>query len=194
MKRAFSRREIVAVFSLADRKVDFRGSEWFIAHNATVIGSVVVEHQANIWFNVVVRGDNDLITIGERVNVQDGAVLHTDEGVKLTLGKSVCVGHKVMLHGCTIGDGSLIGINSVIMNHAVISKHSIVGANTLIPEGKAFPAGVLILGAPGKVIRDLKPEEIKWIEETADGYVERARWFRTSLAAQASPAGLTETR
>jgi len=179
----------VPVFALGDRKVEFRGTEWFIADNATVIGSVIIEHLANIWFNVVVRGDNDLITIGEGVNVQDSAVLHTDPGIRLTLARNVCVGHKVMLHGCTIGEGSLIGMNSVIMNHAVIGKHSIVGSNTLIPEGKTFPDGVLILGAPGKVVREVRPDETEWVEGIAAGYVQRARRFKAELKAQPLPDG-----
>jgi carbonic anhydrase/acetyltransferase-like protein (isoleucine patch superfamily) len=181
--------EEVAVFSLAERQVEFRGSEWFVAHNATVVGSVVVEHQASIWFNVVVRGDNDLITVGERVNVQDGAVLHTDPGIPLAIGRAACIGHKAMLHGCTIGEGSLIGINSVILNHARIGRHSIVGANTLIPEGKDYPERVLILGSPGRIVRELRPDEIEWIQGIAEGYVQRARRFRSELAPQEPPPG-----
>src|SRR5262252_10636126 len=179
----------VPVFSLGDRKVEFRGTEWFIAPNATVIGSVILENQANLWFNVVIRGDNEFITIGERVNVQDGSVLHVDPGVPLTLGRNVCVGHKVMLHGCTIGEGCLIGMNSVIMNRAVIDRHSIVGSNTLISEGKAFPEGVLILGSPGKVVRELRPEEVAGIQQIADGYVKRAQRFKGELAMQDVPSG-----
>jgi carbonic anhydrase/acetyltransferase-like protein (isoleucine patch superfamily) len=175
------------IASLGDRRVEFRGEEWFIAENAVVIGSVVIENQANIWFNVVVRGDNDLITIGERVNVQDGAILHTDPGIKLVIERNVSIGHKAMLHGCTVGTGSLIGINSVIMNHAVIGKQSIVGSNTLIPEGKTFPDGVLILGAPGKVVRELRADEIERIGRTAEGYVQRARRYKAELKPQAMP-------
>jgi carbonic anhydrase/acetyltransferase-like protein (isoleucine patch superfamily) len=179
----------VAVFSLGERRVEFRGSEWFVAHNATVIGSVVIGHQANVWFNVVIRGDNEFITVGERVNVQDAAVLHTDPGIPLTVGRGACIGHKAMLHGCTIGAGSLVGINSVILNHAVIGPQSIVGANTLIPEGKAYPERVLILGSPGKVVRELRPDEVTWIEGIAAGYVERAQRFRRELAPQEPPPG-----
>lgn len=180
----------MAVFALGEHRVEFRGEEWFVAPGAVVIGSVVIENQANIWFNVVIRGDSDLITVGERVNVQDGSVLHTDPGIKLTLGRNACVGHKVMLHGCTIGEASLIGINSVVMNHAVIGRHSIVGANTLIPEGKTFPDRVLILGSPGKVVRELREEEIVSIEAIADGYVKRARRYQAELRPQPLPDGL----
>ncbi len=177
------------VFALGERRVEFRGEEWFVAHNATVVGSVVIENQANIWFNVVIRGDNDLITVGEQVNVQDGSVLHTDPGIRLTIGREACIGHKVMLHGCTIGAGCLVGINSVIMNHAVIGAHSIVGANTLIPEGKQYPERVLVLGSPGKVVRALRPDEVEWVRGIAAGYVQRARRFKRELAAQEPPPG-----
>src|SRR5262245_7575818 len=112
----------MAIFSLGERRVEFRGEEWFVAPDATVIGSVVIGNAANIWFKVVIRGDNDLITLGERCNVQDGSVLHTDPGIGLTLGRNVCIGHKVMLHGCTIGEGSLIGINSVVRSEEHMSE------------------------------------------------------------------------
>jgi carbonic anhydrase/acetyltransferase-like protein (isoleucine patch superfamily) len=179
----------VAVFSLGERRVEFRGREWFVAHNATIVGSVVLEDEANIWFNTVIRGDNDLITVGERVNVQDGSVLHTDPGFPLTIGRAACIGHKVMLHGCTIGEASLVGINSVIMNGAVIGRQAIVGANTLIPEGKHYPERVLILGSPGRVVRELRPDEVEWIQGIAAGYVQRARRFKSELAPQDLPPG-----
>ena len=123
----------MAVYSLGERKVTFRGEEWFIAHNATVIGTVILHNQASVWFNAVVRGDSDLITIGERTNIQDAAVLHADPGIPLTLGKNVSVGHQAMLHGCSVGDGSLIGIGAIIMNHAVIGSRCLIAAGALIP-------------------------------------------------------------
>jgi carbonic anhydrase/acetyltransferase-like protein (isoleucine patch superfamily) len=175
----------MSIFSLGERKVVVRGDEWFVAPNATVVGSVVIEAQASVWFNVVIRGDNDLITIGERSNVQDGSVLHTDPGIRLTLGRGVSIGHKAMLHGCTVHDGALIGINSVILNHAVIGKGSLVGANSLVPEGKVIPEGVLALGSPAKVLRELKPEERALLAAIADGYVERAKLFRAQMKPQA---------
>src|SRR6266511_5367772 len=121
----------MAIYSLGERKVAFHGEEWFIADNATVIGTVVLHNQASVWFNAVVRGDNDIITIGERTNIQDAAVLPADPGIPLTLGKNVSVGHQAMLHGCTIGDGTLVGIGAIIMNHAVI------GSGCLIEIGRA---------------------------------------------------------
>lgn len=177
------------VYSLGGHKVQFRGPEWYIAPDATVIGSVVIGNEASIWFKTVVRGDNDLITIGDRTNIQDTCVLHPDPGIKLTIGANVSVGHMVMLHGCTIGDGCLVGIGAVVMNHAVIGKDTLIGANTLIPEGKTIPDGVLVLGQPGKVVRDLKPAEIAMLRHAADSYVAKSRRYRRELALQALPEG-----
>ena len=129
-------------YSLSERRIVTKGDYW-IAPNATVIGSVVLENNASLWFNVVARGDDDVITIGENSQVQDGSVLHADPGLPLTLGKNVSVGHMAMLHGCTIGDNCLIGIKSVIMNGAVVGKNCLVGANTLISENKTIPDGSL---------------------------------------------------
>ena len=170
-------------YSLAERKVVTKGDYW-IAPNATVIGTVVLENNASVWFNVVIRGDNDVITIGENSQVQDGSVLHADPGFPLTLGKNVSVGHMAMLHGCTIGDGSLIGIKSVILNGAVIGKNCLIGANTLITEGKTIPDGSLVLGSPGKVVRQLAPEEIAEINSSADHYVQNFKRYQADLKAE----------
>jgi carbonic anhydrase/acetyltransferase-like protein (isoleucine patch superfamily) len=174
----------MAVYSLGERKVAFRGEEWFIADNATVIGTVVLHNQASVWFNAVARGDSDIITLGERTNIQDAAVLHADPGIPLTLGKNVSVGHQAMLHGCTIGEGSLVGIGAIIMNHAVIGSQCLIGAGALIPEGKTFPDGVLVLGSPGKIVRELKPEEKEGLLKIADGYVQRSKLYREKLKLQ----------
>jgi carbonic anhydrase/acetyltransferase-like protein (isoleucine patch superfamily) len=168
------------IYSLGDRQPIFKGDYW-VADNATVIGSVILENNANIWFNSVVRGDNDLITIGENSNIQDGCVLHTDENIQLNIGKNVTVGHKVMLHGCTIGDGCLIGINSVILNNAEIGTGCLIGANTLIPEGKKIPDGSLVMGSPGKVIRTLTDDKIKEIGAIAQHYVDNFLRYRDQL-------------
>jgi carbonic anhydrase/acetyltransferase-like protein (isoleucine patch superfamily) len=174
----------VPVYSLGERRVEFRGPEWYIAPDATVIGSVILGNEASVWFKSVIRGDNDLVTIGDRTNIQDTCVLHPDPGIKLTVGSNVSIGHMVMLHGCTIGDGCLVGIGSVIMNHAVIGERTLIGANTLIPEGKQIPSGVLVLGQPGKVMRELKPEEFEALRYAADSYVEKSRRYRQDLALQ----------
>ncbi len=174
----------MSVYSLGERKVTVHGEEWYIAENAAVIGSVVIGNQASVWFGVTIRGDSELITIGERCNIQDGSVLHADPGAPLTLGHNVSVGHNAMLHGCTVGEGSLIGISSVVLNHAVIGKSTIIGANALVPEGKSIPDGVLVLGSPGKVVRELSLEEKDRLLEIAEGYVQHARIFRAQLQRQ----------
>jgi len=172
------------IFSLNERRVEFRGAGHYIAWDATLAGSIILENAVNIWFNVVIRADNDQVHIGEETNIQDGSVLHCDPGFPLTIGKRVTVGHKVMLHGCTVGDGALIGINSVILNGAKIGAGSLIGANSLVPEGKEIPPGVLAVGSPAKVIRELSPAQIAGILAASAGYVERAKLFREHLKEQ----------
>ena len=174
----------MAVFSLGDRRVTFHSDDWYIAESASVIGAVSIGHQTSIWFNVVIRGDNDTITLGDGSNIQDGSVLHADAGIPLALGSHVTVGHNAMLHGCSVGDGTLIGINSVVLNRSVIGSGSIVGANTLVPEGKTFPDGVLVLGSPGKVVRELTDNERINVLRIAEDYVRRAKLFREELKPQ----------
>src|SRR5262245_7060376 len=173
----------MAVYSLGERKAILHG-ESFVADNATVVCSVVIHDKASLWFNVVARGDNDVITIVERSNIQDGSVLHADPGIPLTIGKNVSVGHKAMLHGCTIGDGTLVGIDAVILNHAVVGRGSLIGAGALITEGKVIPDGVLVLGSPGRVVRELKPEEKDGILKIAESYVQRSKLFREHMKPQ----------
>jgi carbonic anhydrase/acetyltransferase-like protein (isoleucine patch superfamily) len=172
----------MSIFALKDKQPVIAGSAW-VAPNATVIGDIRLAANASIWWSATLRGDNDPIHIGENSNIQDGSVLHTDEGIPMHIGNNVTVGHLVMLHGCTVGDGSLIGIGSVILNRAVIGKNSIVGANTLIPEGKVFPDGVLIVGSPGKVVRELSDEEIAKLQKSAAHYVDNARRYKDHLQA-----------
>ena len=172
------------IYTLGERRVELRGAEHFIAPNATVIGSVVLEDKVSIWFNVVIRGDNDLIIIGEDSNIQDGAVLHTDDDIPLTIGRGVTVGHMAMLHGCTVGDYSMIGIKAVVLNHARIGKNCIIGAHSLIPEDKEIPDGSLVVGVPGRIKRQLTPQEIAGLKKSADHYVWNSRRFRKSLEQQ----------
>ncbi len=169
------------IFELGERRPVLEGSGHFIAENATVIGSVRLNSEASVWFNCVLRGDNDWIEIGERSNVQDGSVLHTDPGLKLSVGRNVTIGHKVMLHGCTIGDDSLIGIGSTVLNGATVGANCIVGAHTLITENKSFPDGTLILGAPARVVRELNDDEKAMISRSADVYVANAKRFNDEL-------------
>ena len=153
----------------------------WVASNAVLIGKVILEKDANIWFNVVLRGDIETIKIGERSNVQDGSVFHTDPGCPLTLGKNVTVGHMVMLHGCEVADDSLIGIGSTILNKTKIGKNCIIGANTLIPENKVIPDGSLVLGSPGKIIRQVTDAEIEQIKENAKHYVDNSKAYKKNI-------------
>ncbi len=159
----------------------------YVDENAVIIGQVTLGSESSIWCNVVLRADNDAITIGQRSNIQDGAVLHTDPGCPLTIGNDVSVGHMAMLHGCTVGDGSLIGIKTVILNNTVIGKNCLIGANTLLTENKVIPDGSLVIGAPGRVIRALTPEEIASLQTNADSYVKRGKRFKTQLRRVNSP-------
>jgi carbonic anhydrase/acetyltransferase-like protein (isoleucine patch superfamily) len=172
--------QAMPLFQLQDKQPQLAAGVW-IAPNATVIGDVHLGANVSIWWNATLRGDNDPIFIGDNSNIQDGSVLHTDEGVPLHIGNNVTVGHLVMLHGCTVGDGSLIGIGSVILNRAVIGQQSIVGANTLIPEGKVFPERSLIVGSPGKVVRQLSDQEVSRLKTSADHYVTNAGRYRDAL-------------
>ena len=173
------------LYNLGERRVEVRGPDVYVAPNASLIGSVIVGNECSFWFGAVVRGDNDLVTIGDRTNIQDGCVVHADPGIPVTIGSNVSVGHLAMLHGCTIGDGSLIGIGAVILNHAVIGKNTIVGAKTLIPERKRFPDGVLILGQPGKVVRELRPEDFDLLRQAAESYVKKISRYRAEFASRA---------
>jgi carbonic anhydrase/acetyltransferase-like protein (isoleucine patch superfamily) len=164
-------------YAFEDRKVVCKGDHW-IAPDAVVIGSVVLEPNASVWFGCIVRGDDDSITIGENSQIQDGCVLHVDTGFPITIGKNVCVGHMAMLHGCTIGDGSLIGIKAVILNGAKVGKNCLIGANALVAEGKEIPDGSLVIGSPGKVVRSLSDDEVRGIQSFADHYVREFKRYR----------------
>lgn len=166
---------------LGDRQPEFEGEGHFVAPNASIIGAVRLKANASVWFNVVIRGDNEWIVVGEDSNVQDGSVLHTDPGFPLTIGTGVTVGHKVMLHGCDIGDNTLVGIGSTVLNGAKIGRNCMIGAHSLITEGKQFPDGVLILGSPAKVVRELLPQEIEKLKMAAIIYVQNGERFNEQL-------------
>ena len=155
--------------------------DFFVAENATVLGKVKLCKDSSVWFGATLRGDTELITIGERSNVQDGSVLHTDIGFPLVIGKDVTIGHKVMLHGCTIGDGSLIGINAVVLNGAKIGKGCLIGANTLVTEGMEIPDGSLVMGSPGKVKGELNEDQKMGLLMSAHHHVENSRRFINEL-------------
>ncbi len=172
----------MTLYSIGDKSPKIAPDAW-IAPDATVIGNVELQAKTSVWFGAVIRGDNDSITIGEGSNIQDGAVLHIDPGFPLTLEKNVTIGHKVMLHGCTVKEQSLIGIGSILLNGCVIGRRSLVGANTLIPEGKEYPDGVLILGSPGKVVRELTEEEQGGLIRFSEHYMRHSENYKNNLVA-----------
>lgn len=160
----------------------------YIAPNAQVIGSVTLGPKCNVWFNAVLRSDNEVIDLAEGVNVQDGAVLHADPGFPLKVARNVTIGHLAMVHGCTIDENTLIGINAVILNGAKIGKNCIIGANALIGEGKVIPDGSMVLGSPGKVTRPTRPDEAEHLTKIAQGYINRAARYKKELKPLACPA------
>jgi carbonic anhydrase/acetyltransferase-like protein (isoleucine patch superfamily) len=171
----------MAVYQLDTLTPRLHETAW-VADSAQVIGNVELSEGASIWFGAILRGDNETLHIGRNSNVQDGSMLHADPGYPLTLGENVTVGHHVMLHGCTVGDGSLIGIKAVVLNGAKIGRNCLVGAGSLITEGKEFPDGSMIMGAPAKVVRELKPEEIAGLARAAKHYVDNAKRYQAGLS------------
>ena len=170
------------LYELEGQRPEIDPEAW-VAPNATVIGQVVLRRQASVWWNATLRGDNDLIEIGEGSNIQDGSVLHTDPGLPLLVGAHVTVGHLVMLHGCTIGDGSLIGIGAVVLNRARIGRNCLIGSKALVTEGTEIPDNSLVLGAPGKVVKTLTEAHVARMREGAESYVEKCGHYRSSLVA-----------
>ena len=171
------------IYQFENSRVQVKG-DFFVAENASVIGNVTLKANTSVWFSAVIRGDIEPIIIGEGSNVQDCAVLHTDAGYPLTVGEKCTIGHQAMLHGCTIDDNSLIGINAVILNGARIGKNCIVGASALITEGKEIPDGSLVVGSPGKVVRQLSQEQIQTITDNANRYVNNLKRYKAGLLAQ----------
>lgn len=155
----------------------------FIADSADIIGDVMLDDDSSVWFNAVLRGDCDTISVGKGSNVQDGSVLHTDIGVKLTIGEGVTIGHKVMLHGCTVGDYSLVGINAVVLNNATIGKFCIIGANALVTEGTVIPDYSVVMGSPGKVVKTLPESVASQLIDSANHYISNAKAFNSELKA-----------
>ncbi|HJW11608.1 MAG TPA: gamma carbonic anhydrase family protein [Albitalea sp.] len=170
----------MALYQLNDDVPQLASGAW-VADSAQVIGLVALGEDASIWFGAVLRGDNEMLSIGRGSNIQDGSVVHTDMGYPVTLGERVTVGHQVMLHGCTVGDESLIGIQSILLNGSKIGKHCLVGAGSLVTAGSEFPDGTLIMGRPAKVVRQLTPEQIESLRHSAEHYIENARRFKSAL-------------
>jgi carbonic anhydrase/acetyltransferase-like protein (isoleucine patch superfamily) len=169
------------IYKLEGRRVEMRGEGQWVAPNATVIGSVVLGANSSVWFGAVIRGDNDLIEIGDNTNVQENSVLHVDPGVPMKIGNGVTVGHKVMLHGCTIGDNSLIGINAVVLNKAKIGKNCIIGAHALVPEGMEIPDNSLVMGAPAKVVKEISDGHKAMLTMSSQHYAAHAKHFDEHL-------------
>jgi carbonic anhydrase/acetyltransferase-like protein (isoleucine patch superfamily) len=167
----------MAIYRFGEDHPNIAPDAW-VADSATVLGRVTLGRESSVWYGAVVRGDNDRIAIGARTSIQDGAVLHTDDGIELLVGDGVTVGHQVMLHGCSVGDGSLIGIQTVVLNGARIGRDCLVGAKSLITEGKEFPDGALIMGSPAKVVRMLSAEQIERLRFSSAHYVELAKRHR----------------
>lgn len=170
----------MAIYRLGDRSPQIHPEAW-VAESADLIGNVELAAQSSVWFNVTIRGDNELIRVGPGSNVQDNSVLHTDAGMPLDIQDNVTVGHQVMLHGCTIGAGSLIGIQAVVLNGARIGRNCLIGAGTLVTEGKEIPDRSMVLGSPGKIVRTLTDKDIEMMQRGVQIYIERARQFRTQL-------------
>ncbi len=170
----------MALYQLDEDRPQLAEGAW-VADSAQVIGRVELAEDASVWFGAILRGDTELLRVGKGSNVQDGSVLHADPGYPLVLGEHVTVGHQVMLHGCSVGDGSLIGIHAVVLNGARIGRNCLVGAGALVTEGKEFPDGSMILGAPAKVVRQLRPEQIAALPRSAEHYVQNAKRFKTGL-------------
>lgn len=171
-------------YSLDGVGLETESEEFWIAPNAIVIGKVRLGTDASVWWGAVLRGDNELITVGRGSNVQDGCVCHTDPGFPLTIGPNVTVGHQAMLHGCTIGEGCLIGIGAVVLNGARIGRNCLIGAKALIPEGKEIPDNSLVMGIPGKIVGEVRPEQIERIHAGTAKYVRNWKRYRAGLAAE----------
>lgn len=170
----------MAIYEFEGRAPQLAASAW-VADSAQVMGDVTLGEDASVWFGSVLRGDTSSLRIGAGSNIQDGSVLHADPGKPLVVGERVTVGHQVMLHGCTIGDESLIGIGAVILNGAKIGRNCLVGAGALVTEGKEFPDGSMIIGSPAKAVRELSPEQIEGLRQSAQHYIDNARRYKSGL-------------
>ncbi|MGJ8545516.1 MAG: gamma carbonic anhydrase family protein [Sulfitobacter sp.] len=170
----------MTLFALGDKRPDVDPDAW-VAHDANIIGDIVLRGGSSVWFGSTLRGDNERIDVGAGSNVQENCVFHTDMGFPLVVGENCTIGHKVMLHGCTIGDNSLIGMGATVLNGAKIGKNCLIGAGALITEGKEIPDGSLVMGVPGKVVRQLDAAAIEGLRQSAEHYAQNAARFRAEL-------------
>lgn len=169
------------IYTLGDRKVETVGEDYYVAPDASVIGTVRLGAGASVWFNCVLRGDSDWISLGEGVNVQDGSIIHTDEGVPVTLGANTSVGHRALLHGCTIGESTLIANGAMVLDGVRIGRRCLIAAGALVPPGKVIPDGSVVMGSPGQIVRQVNERDIQLIEWVARHYRERIRQYRRDL-------------
>ena len=170
------------IYSLGDKKIQTASDEYYVAPGACVIGNVRFGVRASVWFNCVLRGDNDWIMIGDGTNIQDGTVIHTDEGEPVHLGSNVSVGHRALLHGCTVGDSTLIANGAIILDRVSIGQHCLIAAGALVPPGKVIPDGSVVMGMPGKIVREVSERDRAMIEGIAEHYAARGRLYRRDLA------------
>lgn len=172
----------MTVYALEGVTPELIGDAW-VADSATVLGNVKMAEGSSVWFAAIIRGDNELISIGARSNIQDASVLHTDMGFPLTIGEGVTVGHQAMLHGCTIGNNSLVGIGATVLNGAVIGENCLIGAHALVTEGKVIPDNSVVMGAPGKIVKEVDEKTMMLLKGSAEVYVANAKRFREGLKA-----------
>jgi carbonic anhydrase/acetyltransferase-like protein (isoleucine patch superfamily) len=170
------------IYSLGDKRIETASDEWYVAPGASVIGQVRLGIAASIWFNCVIRGDSDWIVLGDRTNVQDGSIIHTDAGVPVHLGAEVSVGHGAMLHGCTVGEGSLIANGAIVLDGVRIGRRCVIAAGALVPPGKVIPDRSVVMGTPGKIVREIDERDLKMMAETTQHYIDRGREYRRALS------------
>jgi carbonic anhydrase/acetyltransferase-like protein (isoleucine patch superfamily) len=174
-------REVRVIYSFGEKKVQTASDDYYVAPGACVIGNVRLGIGASVWFNCVLRGDSDWITLGDATNIQDGTVIHTDEGEPVRVGAHVSVGHRALLHGCTIGDSTLIGNGALILDGVTIGRHCLIAAGALVPPGKLIPDGSVVMGMPGKIVREVNERDLALIDFTAGHYVARGHAYRRDL-------------
>jgi carbonic anhydrase/acetyltransferase-like protein (isoleucine patch superfamily) len=171
------------IYALGERRIATVGEEYFVAPSADVIGTVRLGRWASVWFNAVLRGDNDWIEIGDGTNVQDGTVMHTDTGQPLVIGRNCTIGHKALLHACTVGEHSMIANGAMVLDGASIGRYSIVAAGAFVPPRKTIPDGVVVMGSPAKVVREITDKDRQMVLGAAHHYVENAQRYRAQLRA-----------
>jgi len=173
------------IYVIGEKRIETDGDEFYVAPGAAVIGNVRFGVDASVWFNCVLRGDNDWIVLGRGTNVQDGSIIHTDPGLPVHLGVNVSVGHRALLHGCTVGDSTLIANGAMVLDRAQIGSHCLIAAGALVPPGKVIPDGSVVMGMPGQIVRQATDRDREMIERTAGHYVQRGRMYRAELALDA---------